>query len=157
MKSGRKLHIDNSQRKAMFRNMVTSLMLHGRIRTTQPRAKEIRRIADRIITLGKRVPPSALLTLTGEDLDKAKAARVHAIRLARQWILDRKALDRVFDEYAERYKERPGGYTRLYKLSPRPGDQAAMNIVALVEDNETVLAPSETLPPSEEAAGEAVV
>ena len=133
MNSGRKLHIDGSQRKAMFRNMVTALMLHGRIRTTEPRAKELRRIADRIITLGKRVPPSGLLALSGDDLVKAKARRVHAIRMARVWVLDRTALDKVFNEYAERFKERSGGYTRLYKLGVRHGDNAPMNLIELVE------------------------
>lgn len=133
LNSRRKLHINSSHRKAMFRNMVTSLMIHGRIRTTEPRAKEIRRIADRIITLGKRVPPSSLEGLEGEDLVKARARRVHAIRLARKWIRDRDALDKVFNEYSERFKDRPGGYTRVLKLGHRSGDNAAMNLVELIE------------------------
>ena len=132
LKSGRKLGMSPTHRKAMFRNMVTSLMLHGQIRTTESRAKELRRIADKLITLGKRVPPSALATLEGEELTKARAARVHAIRQVRRWVNDREALDKVFNEYAERYKARPGGYTRLAKLGFRTGDNAPMNMVSLM-------------------------
>jgi large subunit ribosomal protein L17 len=132
LKSGRKLGMNSTHRKAMFRNMVTSLMLHGRIRTTETRAKELRRIADKIITLGKRVPPSELARLDGEELQAARARRVHAIRQARRWLNDRDALDKVFNEYAERFEGREGGYTRLAKLGFRTGDNAPMNIVELV-------------------------
>lgn len=132
LKSGRKLGMNSTHRKAMFRNMVTSLMLHGRIRTTETRAKELRRIADKLITLGKRVPPSELAKLEGEELAAARVRRVHAIRQARRWINDRVALDKVFNEYAERFEAREGGYTRLAKLGFRPGDNAPMNIVELV-------------------------
>lgn len=148
LKTGRKLNVSGSHRKAMFRNMVTSLMIHGRIRTTEARAKELRRIADRIITLGKRVPPSELLTKTGSDLEQAKARRVHAIRQARRWIRDREALDRVFNEYAERYRERPGGYTRLFKLGSRAGDNAPMNLVELIPEGEIVTRDEEPVPES---------
>ena len=132
LKSGRKLGMNSTHRKAMFRNMVTSLMLHGRIRTTETRAKELRRIADKLITLGKRVPPSQLAALQGEELVAARARRVHAIRQARRWVNDRDALDKIFNEYAERFEGRAGGYTRLAKLGYRPGDNAPMNIVELV-------------------------
>jgi large subunit ribosomal protein L17 len=132
LKSGRKLGMSPTHRKAMFRNMVTSLMLHGRIRTTESRAKELRRIADKLITLGKRVPPSELSSLQGDELVAARAQRVHAIRQARRWVNDRDALDKIFNEYAERFEGRAGGYTRLAKLGFRPGDNAPMNIVELV-------------------------
>ncbi len=132
LKSGRKLGMSPTHRKAMFRNMVTSLMLHGQIRTTETRAKELRRIADKLITLGKRVPPSALASLDGDDLAKARAKRVHAIRQVRRWVNDREALDKVFNEYAERFEARPGGYTRLAKLGYRTGDNAPMNVVSLM-------------------------
>jgi len=132
LKSGRKLGMNPTHRKAMFRNMVTSLMLHGRIRTTETRAKELRRIADKLITLGKRVPPSQLAALQGEELADARARRVHAIRQARRWVNDRDALDKIFNEYAERFESRQGGYTRLAKLGFRTGDNAPMNIVELV-------------------------
>jgi large subunit ribosomal protein L17 len=134
LKSGRKLGMNSTHRKAMFRNMVTSLMIHGRIRTTETRAKELRRIADKLITLGKRVPPSQLAALQGEELVAARARRVHAIRQARRWVNDRDALDKIFNEYAERFEARQGGYTRLAKVGFRTGDNAPMNLVELVSD-----------------------
>jgi large subunit ribosomal protein L17 len=118
----------------MFRNMVTSLMIHGRVRTTTAKARELRRFADRVLTLGARAAPSSLAGLEGEDLATAKARRLHRIRRARRWVLDPGALHRVFEEYAERYKDRPGGYTRMYKLRPRPGDNAEMALVELVTE-----------------------
>lgn len=156
LNSGRKLHIDGSQRKAMFRNMVTSLMIHGKIRTTEPRAKELRRIADRVITLGKRIPPSSLLMLTGDDLAKAQAQRVHAIRLAKRWLNDREAIDKVFNVYSERYKERQGGYTQLFKIGVRPGDNAPMNVVMLIDSDATDTGLGETAdaPAAEPVAAE---
>ncbi len=135
LKSGRKLGMSPTHRKAMLRNMVTSLMLHGQIRTTETRAKELRRIADKLITLGKRVPPSTLSALEGDELAQARAARVHAIRQVRRWVNNREALDKVFNEYAERFKTRPGGYTRLAKVGFRSGDNAPMNIVSLMPED----------------------
>ncbi len=132
MKSGRRLGRDSSHRKAMFRNMVTSLMLHGRIKTTEAKAKELRRIADRVITMGKRVPPSALEGLSGDELAAATAKRVHNIRRARRLVHDRDALHMVFHDYAERFKERPGGYTRIMKAGYRAGDAAPMAVIELV-------------------------
>ena len=132
MKAGRKLGRNSSHRKALYRNMVTSLMLYGSIRTTEAKAKEVRRLADKVITYGKRVPPSSMLSLDGAELAKAKAARVHAIRLARRFVLDRVALDLVFNEYAERYQGRNGGYSRVLKAGFRPGDNAPMCILELV-------------------------
>ena len=80
-KAGRKLGMDSSARKAMFRNMVTSLMVHGRIKTTKQRAKELRRVAERVISVGKRAPSlTDLEGLEGEALQQAKADRVAAIR-----------------------------------------------------------------------------
>jgi len=116
----------------MFRNMVTSLMVHGRIRTTHAKAKELRRVAERVITLGARVPVSALDGLSGDELAQARARRLHHIRRAAVWIHDKDALDRVFGEYAERFKERPGGYTRIIKAGYRPGDNAALAVVELL-------------------------
>jgi large subunit ribosomal protein L17 len=116
----------------MYRNMVTSLMVHGRIRTTEAKAKELRGIADRVITLGKRVPLSSLDTLKGSELDSARAKRIHNIRRARKWIHDKAAFGKVFSEYAELFKERPGGYTRIYKVGFRPGDNAPMASIELV-------------------------
>ena len=85
-KAGRKLGMDASARKAMFRNMVTSLMIHEQIRTTEARAKELRKYAERVISLGKRAPTETDLNgLKGGKLQEAKAKRVHAIRRARLW------------------------------------------------------------------------
>jgi len=122
----------------MYRNMVTSLMLHGRIRTTQAKAKELRKVADRIITLGKRVPPSSLEGLEGDALTKAKAARLAAIRRARRWVNNPEALNKVFSDYSERFKERPGGYTRVLRAGYRSGDNAPMAVVELVGESTVI-------------------
>lgn len=133
-KANRKLGRNSTHRQAMFRNMVTSLMLNGRIKTTEAKAKDVRRLAEQVITLGKRVPPSTLEGLSGAELEQAKASRVHAIRQARKTVNDREALDKVFNEYSERFKARPGGYTRIYKVGFRAGDNAPMNIIELVTE-----------------------
>lgn len=134
LNGGNKLSLVSSHRTAMLRNMVTSLLLHGRIRTTEARAKEARRIADKVITLSKRVPNASLGNLEGAALAKAKADRVHAIRLATRWVKDKDVLQLVFTDYSDRYADRPGGYTRIYKLSKRPGDQADMVLLELVTE-----------------------
>jgi large subunit ribosomal protein L17 len=152
-KSGRKLGMDSSARKAMWRNMVTSLMLHGRIRTTEHRAKELRRYADRVITMGKRAPTKdALSGLSGDDLQRAKANRVSAIRRARRWINNDVAIDRVFSEYAERFRTRSGGYTRVVKAGRRGGDNASMAIIELVETLEDAPPPKVEAQPEPETA-----
>ena len=136
-KSGRKFNMDSSARKAMFRNMVTSLMLHGQIKTTVARAKELRKHAERVITIGKKSPSAASIdSLDGEAQRQARADRVAAIRRVRRWVNNDEALGRVFDEYAERFRARPGGYTRVIKTNQRAGDNAAMAIIALVGDYE---------------------
>jgi large subunit ribosomal protein L17 len=160
-KSGRRLGRNSSHRKAMYRNMVTSLMVHGRIKTTEAKAKELRRIADRVITMGSQVPPSALEGLSGDDLKAASARRLHFIRRARRWVNDKDALERLFGEYAERYKQRPGGYTRILKVGFRPGDDAPMALIELVGDYDpstakVKAAPAEKAPVVEEPAEEIV-
>ena len=135
LKSGRKLGRNSSHRKAMWRNMSTSLLLHGRIQTTEAKAKELRSVVEKLITLGKRVPPSSLEGLEGEELAQTNAKRIHAIRLARKTVEDREALQLLFNEYSERYQGRPGGYTRILKLGRRPGDNAPMALIELVEDS----------------------
>jgi large subunit ribosomal protein L17 len=141
----------------MYRNMVTSLMLHGRIKTTEAKAKELRSIADKVITMGKRVPLSSLEGLKGDELAAAKAKRLHNIRRAANYVHDKGALTKVFEEYAERFKERPGGYTRIYKLGFRPGDNAPMALIELVGDY-TPTSPSQeaAAPVAEAAEAEAV-
>ena len=133
-KSGRRLGRNSSHRKAMYRNMVTSLIVHGQIKTTQAKAKELRRIADKIITMGTRVPPSSLEGLKGEELKAAQARRVHFIRRVRRWISDPSAIERLVGEYSERFKQRPGGYTRILKAGFRSGDDAPMALIELVGD-----------------------
>lgn len=113
-KSGRKLNRNSSHRKAMFQNMTVSLMEHEIIRTTLPKAKELRRVAEPLITLAK------------ED-------SVSKRRLAFSRLRDRKIVTKLFDELGPRYKERPGGYLRILKCGVRTGDKAPMAIVELVD------------------------
>lgn len=121
--SGRKLNRNSSHRKAMFRNMAVSLIEHEMIRTTLPKAKELRRIAEPLITM-------------------AKVDNVAKRRLAFSRLRDRNIVTKLFNELGPRYKERPGGYLRILKCGFRAGDKAAMAIVELVDrsqilDNET--------------------
>ncbi len=113
-KSGKKLGRTPSHRKAMFRNMVTSLLMHERIVTTEVRAKEIGRIGEKMITLGKR-------------------GDLHARRQAVAYLRTNEVVKKLFTEYAQRYKSRSGGYTRVLKLEPRAGDNAPMALVELVD------------------------
>ena len=109
-----KLSRDSAHRKALLRNLVTSLLDHERIETTDAKAKELRRVADRMITLGKR-------------------GDLHARRQALSVIRSRAVAAKVFDELADRFRERPGGYTRVLKSRQRSGDAAHMSIIELVE------------------------
>jgi len=111
--SGRKLNRTTSHRLAMFRNMVTSLLQHERVYTTDAKAKEIRRWADWMITLGKR-------------------ADLHARRQALQVVRDKKVVAKLFSDLAQRYQARSGGYTRTVKVGFRPGDGAPISIIELV-------------------------
>lgn len=154
-KSGRKLGRTSSHRKAMFRNMATSLFIHGKIQTTEAKAKEVRAIAEKLITLGKRVPPSALEGLSGDELANAKAKRLHALRQARRKIVDGEALHLLFNDYSERYKSRAGGYTRITKVGFRSGDNASMAVISLLGENEApVSAGQEVSGADATAAGE---
>ncbi len=114
-KSGRKLNRTSAQRKALMRNMVTSLLDHERIETTDAKAKELRGLADRMITLGKR-------------------GDLHARRQALSVIRSKEVTAKLFDELAERFRDRPGGYTRVIKVGNRVGDAAPVSIIELVED-----------------------
>ncbi len=113
-KVGRKLGRNSSHRKAMFRNMVTSLIDLGGITTTDAKAKELRRVADRMITLGKK---------------QTVAAR----RQARRFVRTDSALARLFNDVAPRFMQREGGYTRIIKLGRRKGDNAALSRIELTE------------------------
>jgi len=148
-KSGRKLNMDSSARKAMFRNMVTSLMIHGQIRTTTARAKELRRVADKVISIGKRAPSTDTIDgLKGDEQRQARADRVAAIRRARLWVNNDDAITRLFGEYADRFRSRPGGYTRIIKAGFRAGDNADMAIISLTEayDPEAVVEVPDEMP-----------
>lgn len=114
-KVGRRLGRDSAQRTLLFRNLITSLVIHGRIRTTEGKGRELVRLADRVVSYGKRA-------LDGGDL-------VHASRMIRKFVTDRDAISKVTGQYAELYRNTPGGYTRLLKAGIRPGDNAPMVIV----------------------------
>lgn len=113
-KSGRKLNRNSSHRKAMFQNMVISLLRHELIKTTLPKAKELRRVAEPIITL-------------------AKADGVAQRRLAFNRLQNKEILDKLFKELGPRYQNRPGGYLRIIKCGFRPSDKAPMALVELVD------------------------
>jgi large subunit ribosomal protein L17 len=113
-KSGRQLNRNSSHRKAMFRNMATSLIEHELIKTTVPKAKELRRVAEPLITMAK------------ED-------NVAKRRLAFSRLRDDAAVGKLFAELGPRYKERSGGYLRILKCGYRPGDKAPMAYVELVD------------------------
>ncbi len=134
LKGRRKLNRSGSHRVAMLRNMVTALLRHEQITTTDTRAKEIRPIAERVITLAKRVQLEQLTQGSEDEQQKAVAQRVHGFRLARRWVNDREVLQKVFDVYGVRYRDRNGGYTRIIKLGFRPGDNAPMSLIQLVEE-----------------------
>lgn len=112
-KKGRNLSRSPSHRKALLKNMATSLFRHERITTTTARAKELRPYAERLITLARR-------------------GDLHARRLAARRIADREILGKLFDDIGPRYRERPGGYTRILKLGSRKGDAADMALIELV-------------------------
>jgi large subunit ribosomal protein L17 len=153
-KAGRRLDMNSSQRKAMFRNMATSLILHGQIRTTEPRAKELRRFAERLISIGKRAPSAAdVAAASGEALAQAKADRVTAIRRLAEYLMSDEAIAMVMGEYADRYRTRPGGYTRIVKLARlRPGDKAPMAVIQLVEALGAAPSAAAEAPPAEAPA-----
>ena len=112
--TGRKFGRATDERWAMYRNLVTDLLNHEKVTTTEPKAKEIRSMAEKMITLGK---------------DGNLSAR----RQALAFIYDEKVTDKLFKELAPRYATRPGGYTRITKLGPRLGDGAAMAQIELVK------------------------
>ena len=122
-KDHRKLGRSPSHRKAMLRNLVTSLLELEQVRTTEAKAKEVRRVAERMITLGKR-------------------GTLHARRKALRTIRTKEVAAKLFDTLSERYSERAGGYTRVMKVGRRVGDNAEMAIVQLIPEGES--APSES-------------
>ena len=115
---GRKLGRSPAHRKALFRNQLSSLVKAERIRTTLQKAKELRPLAEKVVTQGRR-------------------DTLHARRQVNRLISDRELVKKLFDEIAPRYHERPGGYTRIIKLGPRKGDGAEMAYLEFVDRGET--------------------
>ena len=129
--SGRKFSRSSSHRKAMFRNMVTSLIEHERITTTEPKAKELRRFAEKTISISLRL--GDILTKSKEQRSPAEQGKyVHALRMASRMIRTREVLHKLFDEVAPKLAGRPGGYTRILKVGQRTGDAAPMTLIELV-------------------------
>jgi large subunit ribosomal protein L17 len=114
LKQGRKLGRTTAHRKALLRNLATALLEHERIVTTEPKAKELRRVADKLVTLGKR-------------------GNLHARRQALQVVQKNAVVQKLFNEIAPRFAGRQGGYTRIVHLGYRPGDAAAMAVIELVD------------------------
>jgi large subunit ribosomal protein L17 len=114
LKQGRKLGRTTAHRKALLRNLATALLEHERIITTAPKAKELRRVADKLVTLGKR-------------------GDLHARRQALQVVRSNAVVRKLFNEIAPRFAERKGGYTRVLRLGYRAGDAAAMAVIELVD------------------------
>jgi len=112
--AGRKLNVTSTHRLAMFRNMAVALLKHEQITTTLPKAKELRPVAERLITLGKR-------------------GGLHARRQAYAQLRDDVIVGKLFGALADRYKVRPGGYTRVLKAGTRYGDAANMAVIELVD------------------------
>ena len=113
LKSGRQLSRNSSHRWALMRNLITALLREEKIQTTDPKAKELRRWVDRVITLGKR-------------------GDLHARRQAAAIIFDKTVVKKLFDTIGPRFKDRPGGFTRIIKLGIRHGDAAHMALIELV-------------------------
>ena len=115
--SGRKLNRTSAHRKSMFANMTASLLLHEQIKTSKPKAKDLRTFVDKMITLGKR-------------------GDLHARRQAMSFLRDKEVVSKVFDALADRYKDRQGGYSRVLAAGYRYGDSAPMAIIELVDRDE---------------------
>ncbi len=113
-RAGRKLGRDSAHRKALYANLASALIEHGRIKTTEAKAKEVRPIVEQMISLGKR-------------------GDLHAHRQAVAYLRSKSVAHKLFSDVAPRFAERPGGYTRVVKLGPRPGDAAPMAYLELVD------------------------
>jgi len=122
--SGRQLSRNSAHRKALMRNMAAALLRHETIRTTLPKAKELRRVVEPLITLGKSD------TLAGR-------------RRAFSQLRDRNIVTKLFEDIGPRFRSRAGGYTRILRMEPRPGDAAPMALMQLVEEQTAVEAPAE--------------
>ncbi len=140
-KAGRQFGRDTSSRRAMLRNLTANLITHERIETTDAKAKELRRVAERLISKAKRLGQVAY-TAQASLSDKDKAKRLHASRLVASWVprfgvrTDGTKIDiveKVMVDLSKRFEGRPGGYTRITKLGPRRGDGAAMAVIEFID------------------------
>ena len=130
--SGRKLNRTSSHRKSLFKNMAQALLKHEQIVTTLPKAKELKRVVEKLITLGKK-------------------GNLHSRRLAFNQIRDKDMVSKLFDSLAERYSDRKGGYTRVLKAGFRYGDSAPMAVIELVDRDENAKGAGEINVPKQEA------
>ncbi len=112
--AGRKLNRPTAHRNLMLRTMVTDFIRNERMQTTDPKAREVKRLTEKMITLGKH-------------------GSLHDRRRAAAYLTDKYVVRKLFDELKDRYESRPGGYTRLFKLGPRKGDAAPMAVIELVD------------------------
>lgn len=141
---GRQFGRDTSHRRAMLRNLAANLITHERIVTTDAKAKELRRVAEGLITKAKRLGPVAF-TGHAELSEKDRARRLHVARLLGAYLprwgvqadgVKKDLVEKVLTELAKRFTERPGGYTRIVKLGARRGDAASMSIIEFVDTPE---------------------
>ena len=130
--SGRKLNRTSSHRKSLFKNMAQALLKHEQIVTTLPKAKELKRVVEKLITLGKK-------------------GNLHSRRLAFNQIRDKEMVSKLFDNLAKRYSDRKGGYTRVLKAGFRYGDSAPMAVIELVDRDENAKGAGEINVPKQEA------
>ena len=133
--SGRKLNRTSSHRKSLFKNMAQALLKHEQIVTTLPKAKELKRVVEKLITLGKR-------------------GNLHSRRLAFNQIRDKDMVTKLFDNLAKRYSDRKGGYTRVLKAGFRYGDSAPMAVIELVDRDENAKGAGEINAPKQEVQEE---
>jgi len=130
-KAGRHFRRTSSHQLAMFSNLLAGLLLHERVRTTDAKAKELRRIAEKTIHWGVKL--GELLIRNREQMKPDERAQlVHAFRMAGRKVRHREALQRLFDQVAPRYLGRPGGYTRIIKIGQRRGDAAPISLLELI-------------------------
>mgnify|MGYP001239965362 FL=1 len=133
--SGRKLNRTSSHRKSLFKNMAQALLKHEQIVTTLPKAKELKRVVEKLITLGKK-------------------GNLHSRRLAFNQIRDKDMISKLFDNLAKRYSDRKGGYTRVLKAGFRYGDSAPMAVIELVDRDENAKGAGEINAPKQEVQEE---
>ena len=133
--SGRKLNRTSSHRKSLFKNMSQALLKHEQIVTTLPKAKELKRVVEKLISLGKK-------------------GNLHSRRLAFNQIRDKDMVSKLFDNLAKRYSDRKGGYTRVLKAGFRYGDSAPMAVIELVDRDENAKGAGEINAPKQEVQEE---